>query len=72
VRSTRFARRAKSNEYFDVASLGPLSEARNRLRTKSNFASRFKLIRVVQIRIEKYFTSVFQKFMIVCRRPASA
>jgi len=42
----------------------------NRVRVKADFVSGFKLIRVVQIRIKKYFASVFQKYVIASFCPA--
>jgi hypothetical protein len=67
VRSTR-----ESVEVFDVASVRrPAAGVKNCLRQKSNFASRFSADSTVQSSREKYRVSVFRKFMIWSRRPAS-
>jgi hypothetical protein len=50
---------------------GGLGSHSDRVRAKSNFASRFKLIWVVQSPREKYFASGFQKYVILSRHPAS-
>jgi hypothetical protein len=58
-----------------VAALFPLDRAcwpRKSLRQNSIFANEIKLIWPVQPLMRKYFTSVFQKYMIVSPHPVPA
>jgi hypothetical protein len=48
------------------------AEGKNRLRVKTKFACPFNVIWVVQSPREKYFTSVFQNYVIWSRYPASS
>jgi len=61
----------KSVARFDIAQgLVSLVPARMSVRENPNFGSRFNGDSAVQSPCEKYFTSVFQHYVIVSHRPA--